>query len=65
MRVSVDRDLCIGAGQCVLSAEDVFDQDLHDGLVVLRTPDPSLAELDAVRDAVDRCPAGAITLHEG
>ncbi|MFH9044116.1 ferredoxin [Streptomyces sp. NPDC017966] len=65
MRISVDRDLCVGAGQCVLSAEDVFDQDRHDGLVVLRTPDPSPAESDAVRDAVDRCPAGAITLHEG
>ncbi|WP_186781633.1 MULTISPECIES: ferredoxin [unclassified Streptomyces] len=64
MRVSVDRDLCVGAGQCVLSAEEVFDQDGDDGLVVLRNPDPSPAQEDAVRDAVDRCPAGAITLQE-
>lgn len=64
MHVSVDRDLCVGAGQCVLSAEAVFDQDGDDGLVVLRNPDPPLAELNAVRDAVDRCPAGAITLRE-
>ncbi|MFD4985478.1 ferredoxin [Streptomyces sp. NPDC058374] len=64
MRVSVDRDLCVGAGQCVLSAEGVFDQDGDDGLVVLRDSGPSPAEWDAVRDAADRCPAGAITLRE-
>lgn len=65
MRISADRDLCIGAGQCVLSAEGVFDQDLQDGLVVLLASAPSAAELDAVRDAVDRCPAGALALYEG
>ncbi|MFD7061124.1 ferredoxin [Streptomyces sp. NPDC059906] len=64
MRVSVDRDRCVGAGQCVFSAELVFDQDEDDGLVVLQNSDPPLAELDAVGDAVDRCPAGAITLRE-
>ncbi|MGC9438125.1 ferredoxin [Streptomyces sp. WG5] len=64
MRVSVDRDVCVGAGQCVLSAEAVFDQDGDDGLVVLRTPEPPPAVLDGVRDAVDRCPARAITLNE-
>jgi ferredoxin len=27
MRVSLQKDLCIGAGQCVLAAPAVFDQD--------------------------------------
>ena len=27
MRVIVDKELCIGAGQCVVTAPDVFDQD--------------------------------------
>ncbi len=36
-RVTVDRDRCIGAGQCVLSAQEVFDQD-ETGVVVPSTP---------------------------
>ena len=36
VKIEADRDLCIGAGNCVLSAEAVFDQD-DDGVVVLLT----------------------------
>lgn len=61
-RVRVDRAACVGAGQCVLAAESVFDQDTEDGLVVLLAPVPPPGELDDVRDAVDRCPARAIEL---
>ena len=39
MRVSADRNVCIGAGLCALTAPEVFDQD-DDGLVELLTPDP-------------------------
>jgi ferredoxin len=57
MRISADRDVCVGAGQCVLAAPAVFDQD-DDGLVVVNAPDSP--DDDAVRDAVHLCPAGAI-----
>ena len=34
MRVIADRDVCISAGMCVMTAEAVFDQD-DDGIVVV------------------------------
>lgn len=35
VRILADRDRCIGAGQCVLSAPDVFDQSDDDGRVLI------------------------------
>jgi len=35
VRVLADRDRCVGAGQCVLSAPDVFDQSDQDGRVLI------------------------------
>jgi len=32
MRVTVDQDRCIAAGQCVAAAPDVFDQRDEDGM---------------------------------
>lgn len=63
MRITADSTRCVGAGQCVLSAPDVFDQD-DDALVVLVDVAPGADDLELVRDAVDRCPSQAITLHE-
>ena len=34
MKIEADRDVCIGAGMCVMTAEEVFDQD-DDGIVVV------------------------------
>ena len=60
----VDRDVCVGAGQCVLAAPDVFDQSDEDGLsYVLLDPVPA-EQAAAVRDAVYRCPARAVSLEE-
>ncbi|MFJ4879777.1 ferredoxin [Streptomyces sp. NPDC088745] len=63
MRITVDSELCVGAGQCVLSAPEVFDQD-DDGLVVVLEPHPAPGEHDTVHQAGDLCPAHAITVHE-
>ena len=38
MRVAANRDVCIGAGLCMLNAPAVFDQD-DDGIVVVLTED--------------------------
>jgi ferredoxin len=35
MKVAVEQDRCVGSGQCVLLAPDVFDQRDEDGSVVL------------------------------
>ena len=44
MAVVVQRDSCVGAGQCALVAPDVFDQD-DDGIVLLLQDDPQGADL--------------------
>jgi ferredoxin len=63
MQIIVDRQRCIGAGQCVLSAPDVFDQD-EDGLVRLLEPNPSEDHDDEVDQADRHCPAQAISLED-
>jgi ferredoxin len=64
MRVQADRDRCIGSGQCVMNAPDVFDQDEDEGLVSLKTSTPAPGLADDVRRAAAMCPALAITLTE-
>ncbi|MBF6171931.1 ferredoxin [Nocardia blacklockiae] len=59
MELKVDRERCIGAGMCVLTAPGTFDQDDEDGRVLLKRA-PDLAP--DVRDAVQVCPSGALTL---
>jgi len=62
MKVVADLEICIGAGVCVLTAPDIFDQGAEDGLVrVLVDPIPGDAERDA-REAVDLCPSAALSI---
>lgn len=58
-RLVVDRGVCVGAGQCVLSSPEFFDQD-ETGQVVVRSAAPLTAE--QARIAADLCPSGALTL---
>ncbi len=61
MELKVDRDRCVGAGQCVLAAPEIFDQAEDDGMVVvLREPVPG-EELE-VEYAVEICPSQAVRL---
>ncbi|OLF12739.1 ferredoxin [Actinophytocola xinjiangensis] len=62
MNVTTDRGKCCGAGNCVLVAPAVFDQDDNDGTVLVVTPAPAPEHHDAVREAAEMCPAGAITV---
>ncbi|GAA3432858.1 ferredoxin [Kutzneria kofuensis] len=64
MKVVIDQDKCVGAGQCVLLAPDVFDQRDEDGVVVLLQEFPPAELHDDVRLAARVCPALAIELAE-
>jgi ferredoxin len=55
--VTVDRALCIGSGDCVDTAPDVFQLDDEDKAVVV---DPDGAPLDDVIEAARNCPVSAI-----
>ncbi|MGG2459235.1 ferredoxin [Streptomyces sp. RGM 3693] len=60
MKIIIDENKCVGAGQCVLAAADVFDQRDEDGIVVLLNPLPPDDLSAQVEDAAARCPALAI-----
>lgn len=62
MKVNVDSDKCVAAGQCVLIAPDAFDQREEDGVVVLLAEAPAPHLHDAVRESAAVCPAAAIHL---
>jgi ferredoxin len=57
-RISIDRSLCNGYGMCEALAPEVFELG-DDGLAVLHT---ALSEDEAVREACEACPMGAITI---
>ncbi|MEU8045296.1 ferredoxin [Micromonospora echinofusca] len=63
MRLVVDRELCVGAGQCALSTPELFDQG-DDGRVVLRRTLPEDELAAKSRTAVELCPSGALTLTD-
>jgi ferredoxin len=64
MKVVVDQVKCVGSGQCVLAAPDVFDQRDEDGVAVLLQENPASELHDEVREAAQICPAVAIGLIE-
>nr|WP_272925306.1 ferredoxin [Streptomyces sp. SID4950] len=64
VKVTVDQEMCCGAGSCVLAAPEVFDQRDEDGIVVLLDAEPAAGCREAVREAAAICPASAITVRE-
>jgi ferredoxin len=64
MRVAVDVDRCRGAGQCALTAPQVFDQDEDEGTVVVLDDEPPPELHAAVRRAAGLCPNSVITLSD-
>ncbi|WP_283133117.1 ferredoxin [Rhizohabitans arisaemae] len=64
MKIVVDTGRCVGAGQCVLTAPSLFDQDDTDGVVVVRDRTPNGAAAEWAREAVRVCPSRALSLHE-
>ncbi|MER5627980.1 ferredoxin [Streptosporangium sp. NPDC002544] len=63
MRVSVDGDRCVGSGQCVAFAPDVFAQ-RDDGSAEVIIAHPSADHEAVVREAAYSCPVVAIELSE-
>ena len=60
MRASVDADVCVGAGLCVLTASEVFSQDPEDGIATAPERDLPPGTAEAVREAAAICPVEAI-----
>ena len=60
MRIEVDRDRCRGAGQCALTAPEVFDQSDDDGTVVVLEEQPPPPVQERARLAAALCPNSVI-----
>ena len=61
VKIQADRDVCIQAGNCVMVADTVFDQD-DDGIVVVRVDEVPEGEEEHAREAVKLCPSQALQL---
>ena len=61
MKVRVDRDLCIGAGNCVALAPTVFALDESNKAVVL---DPGTVDDDTLIETAESCPEKAVIVED-
>ena len=61
LKVKVDRDLCIGVGNCVAFAPTVFQLDDKNKATVL---DPSSVDDDTLFEAAESCPENAIIIED-
>ena len=64
MKVIADLNICIGAGQCVANAPDLFSQDDDTGLVVVPMGDIPDAQREELEMAVYACPTRALSIAE-
>jgi ferredoxin len=63
VKVEADRKVCIQAGNCVMVADSLFDQD-DDGTVVVLVDEVPAGEEDRAREAVKLCPSQALKIAE-
>ena len=63
MKVKADREVCIQAGNCVMVADTLFDQD-DDGIVVVLVDDVPEEQQDKAREAVTLCPSQALSIED-
>jgi ferredoxin len=61
LRVRIDRELCVGFGDCVKEAPEAFRLD-QEGLAVFENPEQTAPE--SLLSACDACPVDAITVWD-
>ena len=60
LEIEIDRDVCMGSGNCVFEAPVVFDLDEDSVAFVV---DPAASSEDKVMAAARKCPTHAITVR--
>lgn len=61
LKVSIDRDECIGDGLCCNEAPETFEMDDEDKAVVLES---STDDRETILEAARSCPVDAITVED-
>ena len=60
-KITIKRDLCIGAASCVVIAPNVFELD-NEGIAILK--DPKGTDDQTILEAAKSCPTAAIILED-
>ncbi|SIO87406.1 ferredoxin [Nocardiopsis sp. JB363] len=63
MKIIADTDRCVGAGQCVLTEPELFDQSEDDATVIVLDETPKSELVEKAREAVHLCPGQALSLE--
>lgn len=63
LMIRIDRLLCVGFGDCIEVAPDLFEFD-PEGIVAFREPHPEI-ERERLMTACDCCPVDALSVHDG
>lgn len=61
MRIRIDREKCVSAGNCVVTAPTVFILDEDEKATLI---DPSTVDEETLRLAAELCPTEAIVLED-
>lgn len=61
--IEIDRERCVGAGMCVLTAPQVFDQSDADGRVMVLDRSAAAERSKTVENAVALCPSQALSIR--
>ncbi len=62
LRVQIDRDLCVGFGDCVSEASEAFDLDEENVVIFGSAPDS--VEREKLLRACEVCPVDALTVWD-
>ena len=60
LEIDIDRDACMGSGNCVFTAPGVFELDDDS---IARVVDPEASREDAILTAARQCPTHAISVR--
>ena len=61
--IKIQKDRCIGSGQCAIHAPDFFSQSAEDGIVELIQTEAEMKDFDELTNAEELCPAGVIEIE--
>jgi ferredoxin len=64
MKIIADTSRCVGAGQCVLTEPELFDQSEDDATIIVLNETPEGELVEKAREAVHLCPSQALSLEE-
>jgi ferredoxin len=63
MKIIADTGRCVGAGQCVLTEPELFDQSEDDGTIIVLNEKPEGELVEKAREAARVCPSQALSLE--